>query len=74
MAECGTDTGYKAHRARGEEACDDCKAAHVIYEYGSKDRRVYQKVFQRALRKLARLHESEFAALLAEERAKEGLS
>lgn len=24
---CGTNGGYRAHRKRGEEACDDCLAA-----------------------------------------------
>lgn len=26
--DCGTDRGYNLHRRRGEDACDDCKAAH----------------------------------------------
>lgn len=71
MAACGTDTGYKAHRARGEEACDPCKNAHAIYEYGNKNRRAYQRAHQRALRLLAKEHQEEFAALLAQERAKQ---
>ena len=28
-AMCGEPSGYKAHRARGETACPECKAAHV---------------------------------------------
>lgn len=32
VAECGTDSGYSAHRARGETACDECKAAHTAAE------------------------------------------
>lgn len=74
MATCGTDTGYKAHRAAGEEACDPCKTAHAVYEYGSKTRRAYQRAFQRALRLLAKEHADEFAALLAQERAKQTVS
>jgi hypothetical protein len=30
-AEHGTNTGYHAHRRRGEEACDPCKAATAAY-------------------------------------------
>ena len=26
-SKCGTFTGYKQHRRRGQEACDRCKAA-----------------------------------------------
>lgn len=26
----GTDADYMAHRRRGEDACDDCKAAHNV--------------------------------------------
>lgn len=29
FAACGTDSGYHAHRARREPACDPCKAAHT---------------------------------------------
>lgn len=28
-AGCGTDSGYKAHKARQEEACGECEAAHT---------------------------------------------
>ena len=27
VAECGTRSGYKRHRANGEEACAECKSA-----------------------------------------------
>jgi WhiB family redox-sensing transcriptional regulator len=27
----GTDTGYKQHRRRKQDACDDCRAAHAAY-------------------------------------------
>lgn len=27
MADCGTASGYRAHRRRGEQACPACKAA-----------------------------------------------
>ena len=27
VAQCGTRSGYKRHRANGEEACDECKSA-----------------------------------------------
>ena len=27
----GTDTGYKQHRRRQQDACDDCRAAHAAY-------------------------------------------
>lgn len=30
-AKCGTDSGYKSHRDRGETACAECRAAHVRY-------------------------------------------
>lgn len=30
-AECGTQNGYQAHRARGGYACAACKAAHSAY-------------------------------------------
>jgi hypothetical protein len=68
MATCGTDTGYKAHRLRGEVACGSCKTAHAIYEYGVTSRRAYQAARQRALSRLASNHREEYAALLAEER------
>jgi len=28
----GTNSGYVVHRKRGEEACDECKAAHAAYK------------------------------------------
>jgi hypothetical protein len=31
-AECGTHSGYGAHRRRGDEACQPCKRAHADYE------------------------------------------
>lgn len=30
-AECGTDSGYRAHRRRGEDACRRCREAHAAY-------------------------------------------
>lgn len=31
VAECGTNAGYASHGRDGEEACDECKAAHAVY-------------------------------------------
>ena len=31
IAECGTRSGYKRHRANGEEACASCKQAQSDY-------------------------------------------
>lgn len=36
LAECGTHTGYQAHRAKGEEVCEPCRLANV---QASRDRR-----------------------------------
>lgn len=37
-AQCGTDSGYGAHRNRGEDACDACKAAHSSAEMARRHR------------------------------------
>lgn len=29
--DCGTESGYQAHRYRGED-CDECREAHAAYE------------------------------------------
>lgn len=71
MATCGTDTGYKAHRARSEDACGACSTAHTAYEQRSASRRPYQRARQRAMSRLVAMHRGQFAALLAEERARE---
>ena len=31
-AECGTRSGYEAHRRRGETACDNCKESAAAYQ------------------------------------------
>ena len=38
IAECGTRSGYKRHRANGEEACALCKSAQneAVKEYNRK--------------------------------------
>ena len=40
VAECGTRSGYKRHRANGEEACGECKHAQneAIKEYNKRKR------------------------------------
>lgn len=38
-AECGTDSGYRAHRRRGEDACRRCREAHAAYNRGRKKSR-----------------------------------
>jgi hypothetical protein len=70
-AKCGTDSGYKAHRGRDEDACRPCKDAHNAANTRDPEARAaYHGAYQRALRRLAKLHRGRFAALLAEERAK----
>lgn len=31
-AQCGTDSGSKAHHRRGEKPCGDCREAHRVYK------------------------------------------
>jgi hypothetical protein len=71
MAACGTHTGYTQHLAAGEEADDACKEAHNAYVRASASNRAYQRARQRAMSRLVALHRGQFAALLAEERARE---
>lgn len=42
-AECGTESGYQAHRKTGDP-CDDCKAAHREHERIQSARRRLQKL------------------------------
>lgn len=60
---CGTRAAYQRHLLHGEQPCDECKAAN------SAAARPGNRVKMRALKRLARRHPGEFAALLAEERA-----
>lgn len=39
-AKCGTSGNYKAHRRRGEEACDACKRANARDTADRRKRRV----------------------------------
>lgn len=36
---CGSDSGYRQHRRKGEEACEECKAAHARRVAGWKSER-----------------------------------
>lgn len=66
---CGSDSGYQAHRRRGEDPCQSCKDAHNVSNHKALGtRKAYDRAYHRALRELARRHRGEFAALLAEER------
>lgn len=65
MPACGTRNGYKAHRARGEEACPPCKAANASYG------RSYKRPRERALIRLSHAHPDEYARYFIEEAAKE---
>lgn len=75
-AECGTNAGYQAHRARSEDACRPCKDAHNAANRRSDPaaRRAYNAAYHRALRRLAKQHRGQFAVLFAEERAKTEVS
>lgn len=41
--ECGTESGYQAHRYRGE-TCEDCKAAHRHHERVAAARRKLRRM------------------------------
>jgi Holliday junction resolvase RusA-like endonuclease len=64
VATCGTRNGYKAHRSRGEGACDPCKSANAAYG------RNYKRPRERALIRLSHAHPDEYARYLTEETAK----
>jgi hypothetical protein len=76
MSECGTNSGYKGHKRRGEKACEPCKAATAAYQ--RELRRTNAKVvrydrrqrasYQAALRRLREAHQEEFDRLYAEEK------
>lgn len=70
-AQCGTNAGYQRHHNAGEDACQPCKTAHTAYTKSRPGRGTYQRARQRALGRLARRRTGEYAALLAEEIAKE---
>lgn len=38
MPECGTNSGYKAHYARGEKPCGPCRQAHSDYHRARRER------------------------------------
>lgn len=71
---CGTRAGYIRHVKAGEPACDDCRAAHTLYMrlYRARGGHAYDSARQRALSRLARMHPTEYRALVAEERQNDG--
>lgn len=62
---CGTVAAYVRHKRAGEEPCDACREA---YNAGHVPR---AKARSRALGRLARMFPQQYAALFAEELAKE---
>lgn len=64
-APCGTRNGYRAHRARNENACPPCLNANTIFTGA------YRRARTRALARLTQNHPGEYARYLAEETAKE---
>lgn len=79
MADCGTYSGYQAHRNADEDACEPCKAAARAYQADYRKRNPQTGVRQmatqaarmRALRRLAIRHPAEFRRLYEQERAKD---
>jgi hypothetical protein len=75
-APCGTYGAYQAHRKRGQEPCDACRAANAAYErqYRKNSPELYarelaaQYAKERALRRLASEYPERFTELLNEER------
>lgn len=69
----GTLSGYQMHIRRGEQTCDDCKAARAAYmrERRREGRDVKQarlrSVRWRAIERLIAEHNDRFKELLAEE-------
>lgn len=72
---CGTYAEYQAHRSRGEDPCDDCRAANNAYkrEYLKARPEKYAATKRgnaarlRALWRLAELHPTEYRRLYHEE-------
>jgi hypothetical protein len=60
-AQCGTDSGYHAHRRRGEATCADCRAAH------SAAGRTYKLAAERARRRLAAEFPAAYRQIFKEE-------
>lgn len=42
--ECGTESGYTAHRRKGEEPCGRCKSAHVVAVRKSNEARQRRRI------------------------------
>lgn len=62
-AKCGTPSGARAHRRKGERACGDCLAAESKATRSRPSHELSTKARRRALRDLARLHPEEYQAL-----------
>jgi hypothetical protein len=73
----GTDSGYQAHKRRGEDPCPACRAARNAYmvRYRATHEADYEQekrlnaARSRALWRLANAHPDEFRAYFDEERA-----
>ena len=78
----GTISGYALHSERREVPCSECTSAKRQYDrerfrsHPTKSERNRQnaRARSRALARLARLHPAQFDALMAQERATEGLA
>lgn len=70
---CGTDLGYRRHRARGATPCDPCHAAHIDANRAWRaanpghGRREYlrRKASRRAQADLAEMHPAQYQVLYA---------
>lgn len=72
----GTTGAYQRHRKRGEEPCDDCRAAQATYMRELRRNpnvreadRAQAKAYKAAESRLRERHRAEFDALYAEELA-----
>jgi hypothetical protein len=78
LSGCGTHPGYQAHRKRGEDACEACKAANREYmndwmARNPEKRAAYKQkavIRDRALERLAREYPERFMELYFEEEAR----
>lgn len=70
---CGTPAAYQRHLYRDEDTCRLCRDAWNAYLRNDPAHKARSRTRGRALTKLAELHPAQYLALLAEERAKEGL-
>lgn len=68
---CGTRAAYQRHYRNGEKPCRPCRDAYNSYQSEYARDRGNQRAYQRALKRLARMHPNVFDALYAEELAKE---